>query len=138
RRFLDMVETAMEAKAKKPLAARSEGRSRRHADIGAVDDVEGGLLRIRHALDLEEQVEGARRDAEAHAPGVAEHAADDVARFLRLRDLAGEEPVALVQRRNRAALHERRDAGGRVLNEVLEHAPERWMRAQPADAPAGH
>ena len=100
RRLLDLVEAAVEAEPQEALAAGAEGGARREADIGLVDDVEGGRLGIRHAVDREEQVEGARRHAEADAAGLAEDAADDVARLLRLRSTcAAQEVVALVRAR---------------------------------------
>ena len=102
----------------------------READIGLVDDVEGGLsANPADAVDGEEQVERARRHAEAHLAGVAKDAADEVARGLRPLDLRRQEGVALVERRDGAALHELRDAGGRILDQVLEHLLQRGMDA---------
>ena len=46
--------------------------------------------------------------------------------------------VALVERRDGAALQEFRRAGARILDEILDDLPVARGRRQPADAPAGH
>ena len=50
----------------------------------------------------------------------------------------GDEALALLERRDGGALHEDGDAGGRILDQVLDDPAERRRRLEPADAPAGH
>ncbi len=49
-----------------------------------------------------------------------------------------DETFAALDRRDGGALHEVRDARGRILDHVLDHLTERGMRRDPADAPASH
>ena len=73
------------------------------------------------AVDREEQIECAGRHAETRPAGRGEHAADDVARLPGARDLAATNASPWSSAAMRAALHELRDARGRILDQVLEH-----------------
>ena len=90
------------------------------------------------AVDGEEEIEGASRLGEARPAARGKPGADDVPPRPRPVDLHGKEFVALVERHGRGALHEGRDARGRVLDEVLDGLAERRRGRKPADPPAGH
>ncbi len=115
-----MVETPVEAQAEKPFAAGAERRARCQADIGFVDNVERGAVRIRHSGDTEEEIERAFGHRQPHPPGRRQGAADTVAGGARAFNLFVHEGVALFQRRNRAALQEMRHSGIGILHQVFE------------------
>ena len=72
-----LLRIAQETRPHERLSARPESRARRQPDTDLVDDVEGGLSGIRHAVDGEEGVERAvglqRDDAVGRQQRVAEN-----------------------------------------------------------------
>ncbi len=78
---LDLLLGAQVAEPEMTLAARAEGAARRQADLGDVDQFHRGGIRICHAVDAEEQVEGAVGTREAAAAGGLDGLRDDVARL---------------------------------------------------------
>src|SRR6185437_5017324 len=102
----------MEAEPEERLSSFPERRTGREPDIGLVDDVEGRTARILDAVDRKEQIERALRGGHSGAPGFPKDAADEIARLPRPLDLRGEEPVAMLQCSDAAALHELGDPRG--------------------------
>ena len=77
---------------------------------------------VLHAVDREEQVEGAVGPGEADAVGAGERRRRRCRGPRRARvDLQADEVLAVLERGDRAALHEGGDAGGRILDQVLDH-----------------
>src|SRR5581483_12283131 len=63
-------------------------------------------------------VEGAGRDGKTAAAGAREGFADDIAALPRPRDLMRDEVLAAIECDHGGALHELRDARGRILHQI--------------------
>src|SRR5262249_6349785 len=138
RRDLDLLGFARDAGPQEIASARPERGARSKPDAGLVDQPERQLARVGLALDVEEQIKRALRQREPAAAGRGERPCQNVPAAPRPRDLMRQKTVPAVERRHRGALHERRYARSRILNEILDDLPERRMRLDPSDAPAGH
>src|SRR5829696_3864813 len=134
-RLLEVFGFAGEAQAQIPGAALPEGGAGRKADIRFVDKPHGERARIRDALHLQEGVERAGRRRQLDLARGVEPFDNDLAPAPGAGDLVADEAFALLDRGDRGALLEHWHARGRVLDQVLDHLPERGRRLEPADAP---
>src|SRR5262249_49476371 len=116
-----LLRIAREAQPQEAAARGPERAARRQADAGFVDQPQGEAAGIGFPVDREEQIERALRHGEAALPGRRERAAGDVAPAPRAGDLMRHETLAALERRDRGALHELRNARGRILDHVLDH-----------------
>ena len=80
RRFLDMVEPAMEAETERSLTVRAKGASRCKSDAAAIHDLQGRLPCVDHPVDREERVERTFRGRQCDAPRCQQAVADNVTR----------------------------------------------------------
>ena len=127
-----------EAQPHEAFAVRPEGRARREADAGLVDQAVGERAAVGFALDRQVEIEGAVRPGEADVGQRRQRIADDVPARVAARDHLLKVRLAPFDGGDGAVLQEGRHAGRVVLDQVLEHLAERLRPDQPADAPAGH
>src|SRR2546421_1053939 len=137
-RGLELIGVARKAQPHETLAARPEGSPGREPDVRFIDQPHHQTPRVGFTVDSEEQIERARGPREAHATGRTEHGAGNIASAPRALDQMRYKAFAALDRRYGGTLHERRDAGGRILDHVLDYLPERGMARDPANTPAGH
>src|SRR5437667_2108291 len=110
---------AGEAQPEITLARRPERGARREADLAAPHDLLGEFEAVGHAVDAEEGIERAVRRRRAHARETGQPGHDDVAAGAAALDHAGDEFLAVAERRDGGRLQKGRRAGGIELDELV-------------------
>ena len=117
---------------------RGRTRRRRPADARFVDEAQRQRARISEAVNRAEEIERRLGLGKAYTAGRRQPLAQNIPRAAAAVDLPGEERFAVIERGGRGALGEDGDAGGGVLNQVLDRLAERGRGLEPADAEPGH
>src|SRR5437660_672578 len=134
----DLLDARGEAQPDVALAASGEGFARRQADLVLFRELLAEAHRVADAVDREEIVERRLRPRDGDARLGRQTLEHLLAAGAAALDHLGDERITLVQRRDRAALQERRHARGVDLHQLGDLLAERRRMGEPADAPTGH